>query len=321
MRRYRRNAATRTALAAALAAIGLVTAGAAVPGAASATATSTPVLTVTGSTPVYRTLSLTRPSVLTFAGGETPQVQVSGNGRVVGVVLRRLGTGTQPQISVFTDNSCLGRACRPNRVDEIPSELAIGNPRAPRADGYTVTLPAGRYNATLVTDGAPVTARLRLSGLSASTTLRPTTPVKAPFYPIAGVTPEQPGHVYSTGGRTYSFAGPSVLVDRSLYRSRIGGLMNPGACLILGQAPPNNLFLPGCPTLHPSDDRFGVTSQQTAAPEQLTSSQRGGLTGLVSVTPKAAPVTLTAGSYVISTTPLISSNRLQLAIRLPLSAS
>ncbi len=327
MRRCRRSALTRTALAAALTATALLTTGTA--GAASsgtttetsrgtATATKAPVLTVTGSTPAYRTLSLTRPSVVTFDGGLTPQVEVSGDGRVVGVVLRRLGTGTQPQIQVFTNNSCFTRACRPNGVDELPDELATGSPETPHEDGsYSVTLPAGRYNATLITDGAPVTARLQLGGLSAATKLRPTTPADAAFHEIDGVSPEQPGHVYSTGGRTHVFTEPSVVVESSAYRTLIGGAMIPGVCLILGEAPPSNLFLPGCPTLDPGDDRFSFNFPLSAAPEEQTSSGRFGTTGLVGVTPQGEPVTLTVGSYVISATPLISSDRLQLAVRLP----
>lgn len=224
MRSTRPALARAALLASALAATGLLSAGVAeaasaetVPAATTRTRAATPVLTMSGSTSGYSTFYLARRSAITVNGSlRTTQGSVVGNGRSVGLVLNRLGAGDH-SIGLFTSNGCYLRGCRP---DAARQEIVLGRPFVqPESGPSTVTLPRGRYNATLVADGAPVTARLQLSGLTRSLNLHPKSAAKVSYNKVTGVSPEQPGHVYSTGGRSYTFSSTTYFLTQNSSRT------------------------------------------------------------------------------------------------------
>lgn len=124
---------------------------------------------MSGSSSGYSTFRLARRTAITVdLAVDSPLLSVRGDGRAVGVVVNRLGSGPDAALGVFVGNSCFTRGCE--RTDaSFSGEMVVGYPAAYQEDGTDlITLPAGRYNATLVTDGAPVTAKLKLSGLSGS---------------------------------------------------------------------------------------------------------------------------------------------------------
>jgi hypothetical protein len=230
------------------------------------------------------------------------------------MVVNRLGSGPDADLGFFQGNSCFKRGCE--RTDaSFSGEMIVGGPSAYQEDGtISITLPAGRYNATLVTDGAPVTAKLKLSGLSRSLSLRPTTATRPIFSSITGVSPEQPGHVYSTGGRSYKFNAPTYLFEQARYTTLAGGAITDGTCVIFGEAPPNHIYLPECPTLSPTDTRVKLYSLMNAPPESV--SPNTFVTASLTA-PLPADQLVSVGGYVVSATPLTSTKRMQLAVQLP----
>jgi hypothetical protein len=270
---------------------------------------------MSGSSSGYNTFKLARRTVINVDPAvDSPLLSVRGDGRAVGVVVNRLGSGPDADLGVFQANTCFKRGCE--RTDaSFSGEMVVGNPVANKEDGtFSITLPAGRYNATLVTDGAPVTAKLKLSGLSRSLSLRPTTPTRPIFSSITGVSPEQPGHVYSTGGRSYTFNAPTYLFEQSRYVTLAGGAITDGTCVIFGEAPPNHIYLPTCPTLSPGDNRVGLYSTINAPPESVSPNTfaTASLTA-----PLPADQLISVGGYVVSATPLTKTDRMQLAVQLP----
>lgn len=161
---------------------------------------------------------------------QNPDISVTGRGRVVGLVLtqavtadpRKADTAT---LAFLSYGMCTGRACAPDQPAQ--ATLAYGR-KVTHDDDTTIHLPAGTYRLYLVTDGAPVTARLRLHGLSGTSRLTPTDPTSAT---VVETTPDASGTQFVSGEfqrlPRAGFAAVSELV-----RSKVGSSISGGWCLV-----------------------------------------------------------------------------------------
>jgi hypothetical protein len=159
----------------ALSAVGFVPAQAA-PAPAPALAGTT---VVTGSAMVAMTVRLPSPVTVDLhaigGAGSRNDIEIAGNGRMVGLVLSQGGTlhrAPDREIWMTRDNICMRRGCQATGDGIGYFAVAFGTSTQP-ADG-TYRIPAGTYRLALLADGAPVTVTLRLHGLPGATTLRPT---------------------------------------------------------------------------------------------------------------------------------------------------
>jgi hypothetical protein len=112
-------------------------------------------------------VELSRPTTVSI-----DDVHVTGAGRFSGIVLEQDRRSPQAVLLLITQGMCLTPGCRSSLgwggsgcVCVISSDGKVTGDRG--------TLPAGRYRLYLVTDGAPVRARLVLHGLAGRVTLRP----------------------------------------------------------------------------------------------------------------------------------------------------
>lgn len=112
------------------------------------------VLRIEGSSDGESWIYLDNPSKVSIDGAmRSDQIKVAGRGRVVGVVLERVGAGPDAVLIALNYNACGTRACEPLQV----SEYVDGTQATTTAEdgSRTVRLPAGRYRVVLVADGAP----------------------------------------------------------------------------------------------------------------------------------------------------------------------
>lgn len=273
-------------------------------------------LTVTGRTSGTGTFTLARDTRIELRADDpgSDQVDIRGDGRAVGLVARRTGAGPPVTFAAFLANACFSRACRPDRIRQPPFTLITGSRIEPGAQGpASLVLPAGTYRTSLMTDGAPVTVRLALTGLSKSQTLRPTAPAAVRYTDVPQQSDPAPAHLAATGGRSYRFRSPGFVLTQTASTTAAGGQQFEGDCIILGQAPPAGVYAPGCPTAEPADERFAPLVSQGTAPGDLSSQQLGGvsLTGV-----PAAPI-VSVGNWVVSVVPLLRSRAVHLTVELP----
>jgi hypothetical protein len=110
-------------------------------------------------------------------------VTVTGNGRVAGFDLRsENGSATPPHLFGVLTNGCYTARC--TQREHIVSTVAAGFASKPVGSLTQYTLPAGRYRLILIADGAPVTVRLRLDGLTGSATIRPAATASVKWQPL-----------------------------------------------------------------------------------------------------------------------------------------
>lgn len=272
-------------------------------------------LTVTGSSSRTGTFTLHHDSavLLQADGPGSSQVRVQGNGRAVGLVARRVGPGPEATFGAFLANACFTPGCRPDGVKQIPFTLVTGSLISTGSSQPRLLLPAGTYRTTLMADGAPVTVRIALSGLPSSMTLRPAGPAAVSYSNVPQQTGPAPAHLAATGGRSYRFNSRAFLLNQTASTTVAGGQQIEGDCLILGEAPPADVYAPGCPTTDPSDDRVAPALTQGTAPGDLSSQQLGS----VSLSAVPANQAVSAGNWVVSAVPLTRSHAMQLAVELP----
>ena len=204
-------------------------------------------LTLSGtSTSVMRVHAASRFTVstvteFTYDAPPNPDVQVSGLGRAVGVVLTQ---NTAARHNRRSDNDgatlfalrygmCEGAGCAPVRGG-VGAILGFG-PGVSTGEG-TVTLPKGDYNLYLLTDGGHATVRLRLHGLGGSGTLRPTQ--RASSY-LAEATPTDPtGRRYLSDER-HRFTGLGLIAVATIARSDLASNPRTSYCITRTSAEAN----------------------------------------------------------------------------------
>lgn len=235
--------------------VALIAGVGALPAPAANAAAASRTLTVRGAAPGEARIELTRKTIVAIDATLTSkQVAITGRGRAVGAVLERVGEGPRAVLAALNYNACGAKGCKPL----TRSEFVTGAPATvPDEMGESrVTLPAGIYRVVLVADGGPVEVRLTLTGLARSTTLEPQGDPGVRFHRITDITRTAlpAGFTYS-GGRTYKPSSGAIVGFQELYRTSPGVAAVAGTCIIRGEAPPADAYVPRCPTGDPASDR------------------------------------------------------------------
>jgi hypothetical protein len=233
-------------------------------------------------------IAVVLPQAATISGRPigNQDVSVSGSGRFVGFVLRSADAASGDGTALIGGqlNGCYSSGCAP--AAPVTVMLALGSLNNPQT--ADVTLPAGRYDLYLLTDGGPATVTLHFGGLSGAAYLAPSTPVSAKeFSPAA----ELPGigagpATYETGTQT-SIGEPGGVLLLANAVSETAGAAVVGQCLS-HSAPlaPGLYAFPGCP-----DDSDVIQETSNAGLSSLN-------TDLVSAY-GAAPAEWTVGGYAL----------------------
>jgi len=179
-------------------------------------------------------------------------VSVTGNGRFAGIVLRRVRSSFHAPYSLFVTrhNMCFsGPGCAPKN----PKTHFFFQGPEPDSSNEQARLPRGYYQLYLFTDGAPVTVRLTISGLSGSTRLAP---IRKFPYSIETPTPflsgTDPATLYYSVGFTHRWGGAAAGLMYALgFDVPIPGHVETlyGACGFEGKPLPGYVMGPGCPSM------------------------------------------------------------------------
>lgn len=258
------------------------------------------------------TITLSTDSVINAdALNASPDIAIEGRGRLIGVLLNRLGEGDQPSLLVYRTNLCAAPACA-EAFPEDALEFVTGAPFTRADDGTgSLTLPAGTYAVTAVADGAPVTVTLALDGLSEATTLRPSGAASVQYDaldPTVLPAGAPAGLVYSAGS-TYETQRPSYIAFARTNETVAGGAAQAdGTCLYTDGPPPGDLYTQFCPAIDGSDRVNGGGVQTVQDPNGL----RLGAYGAFG--PYPADDRFTVGQYVDSAVPIRNVFALQVVV-------
>ena len=283
--------------------------------AARAEAAAAPTLTVTAVRSGSTVVTLERDStVRTDAESASGEIAVAGRGRLLGVLLNRLGPGAQPSLLAYRANLCATPGCTPLPDDAVEHVSGSGFSPTPDGTGSTMVLPAGTYAVTAFTDGAPLTAVLSLSGLARSLAVRPTSPaaVRYDTLPTAFVPVDAPAGLAYSAGSTYATRRPSytafVRTDETV---AAGAAQVDGECYYSDGPPPAGLYVQSCPAVDGSE-RVGTSAVQTVQdPRPLRLGAYGALG------PLPPDTAFSVGQYVYSAVPLRDVFALQVVVELP----
>lgn len=121
-----------------------------------------------------------------FGGTSFPGYELTGNGQLRGLVLlsttRRQGGTPGRMLWLLGGGFCMKRGCTPLNGGKVwPWSIGFPEIRRNTPTGYDwrVTIPQGTYRLYAITDGAPITATLRLQGLTGRTSFTPS--ARLPF--------------------------------------------------------------------------------------------------------------------------------------------
>ena len=220
--------------------------------------------------------TLSRPSTLVRAPGhQLRDVTINGGGRVAGIVLAREGADAESGAVLYAMrfNGCWSRGCTTPRDERLfPWGYAEARdvPSVRRDDGSTLlTLPAGRYTAYVVADGAPVKVTVRFNGERGTGTLRPD---RAASLRLTTATSQVPGGtVYSAGAAGELRSSLGLLVGVMEARLTMNVSSDGGTCFYRDAQPPGGTFVSGCPfgTSEPAIVVNGVTPMHRGVTSML----------------------------------------------------
>lgn len=201
--------------------------------------------------------TLTRPVSFRYvAGTGIPEIAVNGPvGRMTGIVIAQEGIKPDSGAALYTFrfNGCWSSACRTPPDEKLFPQTMAGSlrvPQTPNADGSTtLTLPAGRYRAHVVADGAPVSVTVRFPGLPGRGRIPATARSLATAKTAESAFANSPqGQVLYSAGASAPLPGAlGVLVAVMETRTAMHASTVGGTCYYADTEPPNGLFLPGCP--------------------------------------------------------------------------
>lgn len=192
-------------------------------------------------------------TVVEFPAGIRPRdVRVSheGNGRVVGVILRKLGKyeqeGSRPVLQNVSVGRCKERGCKSKK------------------GGFSFTIcfcgkepMTGLWELYVIADGAPVTARIRIRGLAGSDKVRVDGPVSSEIQTLSPRVDDQTTHTVVSAGDYTGLPDVGFGVVGIWTEGEPHAASAVGDCLyydyrdfgIPSVLPPEEVaFLPGCPT-------------------------------------------------------------------------
>ncbi len=173
-------------------------------------------------------------------------VQLAGRGRLYGVVLTQ-NTARRRHSKQAMDGAtamllrygmCAGKACAPVRGG-VGLAWALGPGVSQKGSGQDAVygMPAGDYDLTLLTDGAPVTARLRFHGLAGAGSLQPRAKAASALTEAVPVDPL--GRSYAADDR-YRFRGLGMVLIATLGRSDAHSQPVTSFCLNQGNGETNS---------------------------------------------------------------------------------
>lgn len=204
------------------------------------------------------TFTLARDSVFVLSNDlKIREIAVSGAGRVAGLVVAREGATIAGGgvLWMFKFNGCWTARCTTPADEKLFPYWMGGSHNLTREatgdGGFRVTLPAGRYRAYVVADGAPVTAKVSFTGATGTGRLPMRSTVRHTFKTaensFAGQ-PFSPHAVYSAGATAPTTAKLNLLVSMMESRSVMHAHSASGTCYYADEAePPGGTYAPGCP--------------------------------------------------------------------------
>jgi hypothetical protein len=192
-------------------------------------------------------------SFVVDSGAQSPNITVSGDGRLVGFALMPVHreVGTVPVLLALRTGVCTQPRCRaeaPRKAFQYVDAMPDLPSRQLSSTTKQVTLPSGDYTVRAITDGAPVRMVLRLSGLTGATAVRLSQPspvvLRTDAAPpgIAGIDPlRNVGATHQLG----SDLGLTMNVVLSDFEPHVRNIS--GVCTYLDSAPLTGRYHPGCP--------------------------------------------------------------------------
>lgn len=149
---------------------------------------------------------------------EQTTLRVTGDGRAAGFLLVREGVKKPQGIYAAAFRVCDEPGCSKGWSGWITRLIVPVGLKWPKK-GTTFTLPAGRYRAYVIADGAPVTARLTLKDLQGNVRHSPDVPVDA----SVGIQPaEEPVKNVFTGGSDYQLQSRGAALFGFVERHDLG---------------------------------------------------------------------------------------------------
>lgn len=193
-------------------------------------------------------VTLPRPARIDLHGFLSDDVTSKGRGRVFGAVFVRAGEGSV-LLGSLTFSRCDSPGClpaRPFRQEQMVFASGAKRLTPETVPQATFEIPAGRYYAHIFTDGAPVSVRFRLAGLTGRTTITATAPHTAVVKEAEPTLPDI-GAVYSAGASAPA-RGPLTLMAHVItQRSQPHIEHIENTCYYHDSTPPGGHVLPGCP--------------------------------------------------------------------------
>lgn len=181
--------------------------------------------------------------------GSNPDVEISGRGRLLGVVLTKEEEEHAfqgPAIFAGLWHACSERGCSSGKKRSLEQQFL--NTSEVRERGDRVFLPAGDYRLFLIADGARAVVRLRLHGLEGSTTLSPSKPADVHLENPEAQISSSPLGVVHAAGRTRRLQGRGLGFALAWSNSPISVYGRRGVCVYRGIPPvPESLaYSPSC---------------------------------------------------------------------------
>lgn len=202
-----------------------------------ASPTVTVAATRTGSTG----LILPAPVSLTVTAGlSSPDVKITGKGRIIGVALRPMAPPhSMPVLVAAQMQSCYEVGCTGRYKVQFISGSAVDHPGR-------IVIPRGRYVLQAFTDGSPISVSLALHGIARRLTLKATRPasftVESPTPTLTGVA-VTPGITVAPSHHTIQHPGIEALVFGQIdWQAAVGGDLT--ACFYNNDLP---VIAPECP--------------------------------------------------------------------------
>lgn len=211
------------------------------------------VTTIRASETAWTRVELTRPAEIVTAGGSSRDVEISGRGRSFGLVLVPEKAELLGQTLVMmVGGGCWEAGCTPEPpFKQFENVWAVSwpNQRVLPTGEVAFMLNPGAYRLTAVADGAPMTARIRLSGHVGEVELAPDLPVKHRFLTVESTAlASEPGPYRSMTTEPFdvgSELGFLYSVHGERWAPYVAGYG--GDCFFRDSRPLAEMYAPGCP--------------------------------------------------------------------------